>query len=172
MIAAIRSDRVPNLFVMQYSVDWWVYNLLLIPFFFFIESAIQKRKPLGLSARRAGWVGCNILLRAIAPEGKLRIVSEGIPIEPDAVREQFQAMRPLSEINPEIRGWTLNVLRFIRKLGRAEFSLSDLYALEPEFSEIYPDNRNIKAKIRQQLQVLRDLRLIEFLGKGSYAVVK
>jgi type II restriction enzyme len=65
MIAAIRSDRVPNLLVMQYSVDWTVLNLLLVPSFFFTESAIQKRKPLSSSARRAGWVGCNILLGSV-----------------------------------------------------------------------------------------------------------
>lgn len=55
MIAAIRSDNVPNLLVMQYTSDWGVNNLMLIPSFFFAETAIQKRNPLGATARRAGW---------------------------------------------------------------------------------------------------------------------
>ena len=43
-----------------------------------------------------------------------------------------------------------------------------MYFYENEFSRIYPKNKNIKDKIRQQLQVLRDLSLIEFLGNGIY----
>lgn len=31
-----------------------------------------------------------------------------------------------------------------------------------------PANRHVRDKIRQQLQVLRDLGLLEFLGAGSY----
>jgi type II restriction enzyme len=33
---------------------------------------------------------------------------------------------------------------------------------------LHPQNRNIEAKIRQQLQMLRDHGLIEFLGNGRY----
>src|SRR5277367_2239834 len=65
MIRAIRSDRVPNLLILQYSADWLVSNLLLIPSVFFSETAIEKRAPLSFKARRAGWVGCNILLDRI-----------------------------------------------------------------------------------------------------------
>ena len=39
----------------------------------------------------------------------------------------------------------------------------------------FPDyilaNRNIQPKIRQQLQVLRDLGLLEFLGVGEYRLL-
>lgn len=54
MISAIRSDNLPNLVVMQYTSLWRVWNVLLVPYFFFTETAIQQRKPLGPSARRAG----------------------------------------------------------------------------------------------------------------------
>jgi hypothetical protein len=40
-----------------------VENVILIPRFAFPLSAIEKRKPLAETARRAGWVGCNILLQ-------------------------------------------------------------------------------------------------------------
>src|SRR5579859_450637 len=46
MLRSIRADKVPNLLVLQYSMDWLVRNLLLVPRFFFSESAIEKRKPL------------------------------------------------------------------------------------------------------------------------------
>ncbi len=47
MIQAIREDRTPNLLFLQYSHNWTVSNLLLVPRFFFSESIIEKRKPLG-----------------------------------------------------------------------------------------------------------------------------
>jgi type II restriction enzyme len=35
-------------------------------------------------------------------------------------------------------------------------------------AKLHPANRNIRPKIRQQLQVLRDMGLVEFLGGGEY----
>ncbi len=52
MLRAIRSDRVPNLLLLQYSADWAVKNLLLVPSAFFSETVIEKRPP--LSSRRSG----------------------------------------------------------------------------------------------------------------------
>src|SRR5579884_334532 len=78
MAAAIKSQRRPSLFVLNYTPDWQVRNLLLIPKFFFTESVIEQRKPLSSNARRAGWIGCNILLHRIPTDGKLVIVSDGV----------------------------------------------------------------------------------------------
>ncbi|HDT15115.1 MAG TPA: hypothetical protein ENN55_02790 [Firmicutes bacterium] len=36
--------------------------------------------------------------------------------------------------------------------------------------EIHPENRNIKPKIRQQLQFLRDKGYLYFEGKGRYVL--
>lgn len=38
----------------------------------------------------------------------------------------------------------------------------------PALKEQYRNNRNIEAKIRQQLQYLRDLGLVKFEGNGVY----
>jgi type II restriction enzyme len=35
-------------------------------------------------------------------------------------------------------------------------------------AKLHPHNAHVRDKIRQQLQVLRDLGLLEFLGGGSY----
>ena len=37
---------------------------------------------------------------------------------------------------------------------------------------MHPNNHNIQAKIRQQLQRLRDANFIEFLGDGNYRKLK
>jgi type II restriction enzyme len=171
MIAAIRSDEVPNLVLMQYTFQWKVNNLLIVPSFFFSETAIERRRPLSATTRRAGWVGCNILLKEIPPDGKLVVVAEGIVTSPDLVRLRFDQIRPLSTMKADVRGWTLNVLNVVRQIGKDHFPLSDVYAFEAKFAEAYPSNRNVRPKIRQQLQKLRDLGFLEFVGRGRYRVV-
>jgi len=67
-----------------------------------------------------------------------------------------------------MRGWTLDVLNLLRSLHKQTFSLADAYALEPHLASLHPSNRHIRPKIRQQLQLLRDIGLIDFLGRGHY----
>jgi type II restriction enzyme len=170
MLRAIRSDRVPNLLILQYSPEWLVKNLLLIPSVFFSETVIEKRPPLGPKARRAGWVGCNILLDRIPPDGKIAVVSNSTCVAEQQVRHEFSRVRKLAEVPPAVRGWTLDVLAAIRRLRKDRFSLQELYEFEPYLQRIHPRNRNVRPKMRQQLQVLRDLGLIEFASPGNYAV--
>jgi type II restriction enzyme len=172
MIRSIRADRVPNLFVLQYSSNWLIRNLLLIPRTFFSESAIEKRKPLAIQARRAGWVGCNILLSQIPTDGKIAMVQDGAPVADLKVRSEFSRIRKLAEVPPSVRGWTVDVLRIVRQLGKSRFALGDVYGFESELQATHPLNRNVRPKIRQQLQVLRDLGLIEFGARGTYSVME
>ena len=171
MMKSVRSDTTPNLLVMQYSANWKVNNLLLVPAFFFSASSVEKREPLSPTARRAGYVGCNILLSAIAPEGKLRLVTEGSVINAGLIRQQYQQVRPISQIGAASRGWTLDVLSIISRFGGNPFELSEVYGFEAHFASLHPKNTHIREKIRQQLQVLRDLNLLRFLGRGKYVIV-
>ena len=110
MLAAIREDRTPNLLLMRYALpSWEVRDLLLIPSFMFPESAVIKRKPLAATARRAGWVGCNIDLRRIAPEARIPIIAGSSPTEPAQVRARYDQLKPIREIKTAQRGWTLDV---------------------------------------------------------------
>jgi type II restriction enzyme len=170
MIAALRSDRIPNLLVMQYSPDWFVENLMLVPSFFFSLAAVEKRRPLGPLARRAGWVGCNILLHAISEQGKIRLITDGDIREPQMIRNQYNLIQPLHKLDVGFRGWTLDVLRILQELRSPTFTLDAVYGFEHKLSKLYPNNRHIRDKIRQQLQVLRDLQFIDFLGAGRYQI--
>jgi type II restriction enzyme len=145
-----------------------VENVILIPHFAFPLSAIEKRKPLSATARRAGWVGCNILLDAIPADARIPIISVGKYNSRRDIRAQYARIRPLEKIKPEQRGWTLDVLHVVRSLGKAVFSLAEVYEREAELARIHPANRHVRDKIRQQLQVLRDLGLLRFLGRGEY----
>ncbi|MEJ2673307.1 MAG: phospholipase D-like domain-containing protein, partial [Deltaproteobacteria bacterium] len=80
--------------------------------------------------------------------------------------------RTLQHPKPALKdliGWAKLVFEY---LPDKEFSTSQLYEHEQEFSSIYPENKNIKAKIRQQLQVLRDIGLNKHLGKSHWIKVQ
>jgi type II restriction enzyme len=70
--------------------------------------------------------------------------------------------------DPGAKGWLLHVMRCIERIEKSEFTLGEVYAFEKELQSAYPGNRNVRAKIRQRLQVLRDNGYITFLGNGTY----
>jgi type II restriction enzyme len=157
-------------------------------------SAIIKRKPLSQTARRAGWVGCNFALNRIPAEARIpivitcssgrepahyssgeyresqsRLTSAATVIVPEKeVRERFKRVKPLKDISVTQRGWTLDVLNAIRRLGKTEFTTTDAYIFERELEQLHPDNRHVRDKIRQQLQVLRDLGLLLHVERGVW----
>ena len=62
----------------------------------------------------------------------------------------------------------MDVLNCVNKIPTHIFSLGDMYSFELELQNKHPENHNVKPKIRQQLQLLRDRGFIEFLEKGIY----
>jgi len=171
MIEAIRNDRTPNFYFVQYElVSWTVKNLLLIPSFAFPESAIVRRNPLSPTARRAGWVGCNIALYRIPEDARIRVVTERRIAPAEEVRAKFRRIKPLARIDVAQRGWSLDVLNAIRALGKPEFTTDDTYGLVPQLQQLHPHNRHVREKIRQQLQVLRDSRLLIHVSRGRWRI--
>ncbi len=169
MIEAVQSDRSPSFFFLHYDpVNWLVLNLLLVPSFAFPASAIIKRNPLAPAARRAGWVGCNIALCQIPSDARIPVVSASKALPEIEVRRQFSRIKPLSQLNPNERGWTLDVLNAIRSLGKSEFSTADAYVFSQKMERLHPSNRHVRDKIRQQLQVLRDLGLLIHVARGRW----
>lgn len=172
MIRRLRSHQVPNLFGLSYDpVGRRVRDFFVIPSQFFVPDIVERRRPLSPTARRAGWVGCNILIRNIPLAGRVRLVTNGVAVEKPVVLKAWKRtlfLRRQSKF--ETRGWTLDVINCIEKLGKREFQLSDMYECTEAISALHPDNQHIKAKIRQQLQVLRDSGFLEFTGRGRYAL--
>lgn len=169
MKRAILEDRTPNLYVLHYDLTQWaVQTVILIPHFAFALSAVERRKPLATTARRAGWVGCNIVLDKIPFQARIPVIEEGNVRAKKAVREDYERLRPLERLNVQKRGWTLDVLRVVQSLNKKEFLLSDVYAHADALAKLHPRNAHVRDKIRQQLQVLRDLGLLTFLGGGAY----
>jgi type II restriction enzyme len=59
----------------------------------------------------------------------------------------------------------------VESLNKSDFSLNEIYDFEKDLEILHPENKNIKPKIRQQLQFLRDKGYLEFLEKGKYRVL-
>ena len=49
-----------------------------------------------------------------------------------------------------------------------EFTTAEAYIFERELEQLHPDNRHVKDKIRQQLQVLRDAGLLLHICRGEW----
>jgi type II restriction enzyme len=169
MRRAIEEDRTPHLLGVHYDrLCWRVRNLVLVPSFAFTLSCLEKRKPLGPSARRKGWVGCNILLSNIPADARIALVLDGRPASSSSVRRQYGRLQSLERAGHERRGWMLDVLQVVRSLQRQEFSLNDVYSHSSDLRKLHPKNLHIHEKIRQQLQRLRDVGFVEFVGGGRY----
>jgi type II restriction enzyme len=168
MMKRIADIKSPHFFFLGYSSTYSVVNCFAVPNYLFQPSTIEKRKPLASTARRAGWTGCLIKLYQIPEIGKIKLVENGKFIQRDIVKKSWDKTKFLAE-NKSIktRGWALDVLNCIEKLD-VNFTLSDLYHFEQELSAKHPENKHIKDKIRQQLQVLRDKGFLEFTSRGVY----
>lgn len=172
MIERITCNNNPDFLFMSYSKSKLKVNdLILIPKHFFVPEIIEKRKPLAETARRAGWIGCNILFDKIPEQGRIEIISNGEIINAKSVINKVNMGNRLVNRDIDSRGWLMDILNCINKIPSQIFTLNEVYIFEDELFIKHPQNRNIKPKIRQQLQFLRDKGFIDFLGNGKYKKV-
>lgn len=168
-IARLTSNTNPNLLLLGYDKSAReVRNVCVVPKHFFVPEIIQRRKPLADTVRRAGWVGSNILLSQVPDAGRIYVLRNGQPQPKDAILSKWRQTLFLRDQGVEARGWLLDVMIVVEAIGRTEFSLDDVYAFEARLHVNYPKNNNVRPKIRQQLQVLRDSGYLDFVGRGQY----
>lgn len=133
---------------------------------------IEKRKPLSQTARRAGWVGCNILLNTIPNSGKIFYIQNKQIQSKERILESWNKTIFLKELTSlDSKGWLLDIVMCIDKIKKTDFTLQDIYNFENFLKIKHPDNNNIQAKIRQQLQILRDKNFIKFTERGKYRLI-
>ena len=175
-VAAIDAGTVPNYLFLGYSrTDWEVRDLFVVPGHFVTRAVVEERPRLPDTARRAGWIGSNILLHALPAEARLELVNSGRIVPVTAVRRQWRAFAFLNTDPRAGGGWAADVLACVRDFQKDsgdQFTLAEFYArYEQHLSELHPKNRNVRPKMRQQLQVLRDGGVIAFFGHGRYRVL-
>jgi type II restriction enzyme len=172
MIERLQSDNNPNFFFLSYEKNSLeIRNFLSIPKYFFVPSIIERRKALSVTARRAGWVGCNILMSDIPEFGKIFYIQNGVARSRNEVLDKWSKTEFIKGTHDlEAKGWILDVLICVERIKKEEFTLDDVYRFESHLQAKHPLNNNVKPKIRQQLQLLRDKGLIEFVGRGRYRI--
>lgn len=170
MIGRLHENNNPNFFFLNYNLtSLEVFNFIVIPKHFFTPEIIEKRKPLAPTARRAGWVGCNIILDGIPDSGKIFYVKNGEVLPKKSILDSWQKtlfLRKQTKVSS--KGWLIDVMRCVEKIGKKEFTLNEMYSFVDELAIIHPNNNHIKNKIRQQLQILRDKGYLKFLSDGLY----
>jgi HKD family nuclease len=82
--------------------------------------------------------------------------------------EKVKSLRRPTPTSQDLFGWLKLVYN---SLPDDEFTNQQVYDCEQTFQRHYPENQNIRAKIRQQLQVLRDMGLIEHIGTARWQKV-
>lgn len=173
MIERIVSNQNPDFFFMNYSkTNWNVKDLIIVPKFFFTPAVIEKRKPLAPTAKRAGWVGCNILIEQVPEQGRIPVILNGRLLDKAHVIRSVNRSKRLEVTNITYRGWLMDILNCVNSIQTELFVLDDIYKFEDDLQNKHPLNSHIKPKIRQQLQILRDKGFIEFLGNGRYKKLK
>lgn len=168
MMSRIRQNTGASFLLMRYSESWEPIDLMTVHRSLIMPEMIEQRRPLSLAARRAGWVGCNILLHQVPLEARIAVIKQTVPIRKEIAREQFRKVERLSSSSLESRGWTAALLTRLHKFGKNEFDLKQVYALEDEMNALFPKNQHVREKLRQQLQVLRDAGMLTFERRGRY----
>jgi len=167
--ARLAASNNPSLLLLNYDLKLLsVKDLFIVPKHFFVREIIEERKPLSPAARRAGWVGSNILLNQIPQSGKIFIVRGGLPEPKESVLAKWRQTLFLRDHAQEARGWLIEVMKCVEAIGKREFQIEDVYAFEERLGRLYPGNQNVRPKIRQQLQFLRDRGYLDFVSRGYY----
>ena len=79
--------------------------------------------------------------------------------------EKSKSLKRPMVTSKDLVGWLKNIYNIIPDY---EFTTQQIYQYEPELAKLYPNNKNIRPKIRQQLQVLRDMGVIKHLGRSHW----
>ncbi|MDG6998875.1 MAG: restriction endonuclease [Nitrososphaerota archaeon] len=164
----VMRDAYPSLILLRYDpFKWAIVDVELVHRAFITTRSLVPRKALSANARRAGWQGCMISLISVPALGRIEVVKNGVVRPKMQVLNHWKQSNRLLEAKPQARGWLADILRCVDQLY-STFTIENLYSFEAELAAEHPENHFVRPKIRQQLQILRDLGLIEFVSRGVY----
>ncbi|MCL4447094.1 MAG: hypothetical protein M1163_01655 [Candidatus Thermoplasmatota archaeon] len=171
-VRSLREGTFPSLILLHYNpYQKEVRDCLFIHRLSVTMNSIGRRNPLGESARRRNWVGSEILLNNIPEVGRIEVIQAGEIVPTETVMNQWTRVENILKGDFEKRGWISDVMRVIDGMQET-FTLEDVYSYESGLEDLHPDNKHIKDKIRQQLQILRDISYLKFISRGKYQKLK
>lgn len=161
-----------NLFVLKYSDDFTITNFLVVPKYFFTQDIIEKRNEAKVKQKNWNirlWTWGVIRFDRIPESWKIHYISNGTYKTRTEILNAWKWIKFLEEENDKWKGWIFEIMRCIELMWKVEFTPIELYN---KFSDMlikqYPQNNNIAAKIRQQLQDLERVGYIERISKWIY----
>ena len=169
-IKSLEESIIPNFLLMHYELEEGeiiVQRVIFIPKTFITPEVVEKRKPLSSTAKRAGWTGYNLLLDKIPTYGITEMLTSCKIKDKTEILKETKRISDLYKLDKSKTQWKIELLRILDKLPN-EFTLSDVYKFSHSLINIFPGNNHIEDKIRQQLQMLRDSEIIEFIERGKY----
>jgi len=172
-VRAFKEGRVPSFLLLSYSpADNRVTDLLAVNRALISQMALRRReRPLGRPGRENYYMSSLDFSRV--PEcARVPVVRHGFERPARFVRQswdRFAFVRRPAE--PEDRDWIRDILSCIARLPGRECTLGELYEFEPELAALYPNNRHIRDKVRQKLQVLCRKGVLRRVVSGVYESV-
>ena len=170
MCSRLAASNNPNLMLLNYDrKKLKVTDLFVVPKHFFVREIIEERKTLGARqlGARDGSVAIFCLIKSLHQE-KSFSCKMALYSRRSCVLSQWHRTLFLRDEGIEARGWLIEVMKCVEDIGKREFQLEDVYAFEAALSKLYPENRHVRQKIWQQLQVLRDRGYLDFVARGNY----
>ncbi len=115
----------------------------------------------------------HIELQALyAPLETIRAKLPELPLIPQEVDSPVEATFSISDKDALLNGfdrWQRLTLEGVLKMPIEGFHMTDLLKVcEPVAAVRYPGNNTVRPQLRKQLQSLRDLGIVEFMGGGHY----
>ncbi|OYW76762.1 MAG: hypothetical protein B7Z37_07155 [Verrucomicrobia bacterium 12-59-8] len=121
------------------------------------------------------WASADLKSLRNAVDGVRRTLQAADLSNPFQKEDTFDFEVPIAvwqEVYSVLPGWTQMTMRAVLSLKAAEFEINQVYRVGLLLaSSQYPQNKSPKEKLRQQLQRLRDLGILEFLGGGRYRLL-
>ena len=128
IIERLNSENKPHFFFMGYLPSWLVNDFFVVPKYFFIPDIIEKRKALSENARRAGWVGSNILFSKIPNSGKIFYVENGKEIAKKEILQKWRKTAFLKKVKKSSCKVNFGVLQ--NKYARGTLSIIKLKEMD------------------------------------------
>jgi type II restriction enzyme len=168
MIERISSNSNPNFYFLNYDkTSFDVINFCAVPSYFFTPNIIIPRAK-GIP-NRSDYIMCSIDISGIPNSGKIFYIKDKKIISKTKVLDDWNKTLFLkASKNIQVKGWLLDIMQCIDKINKNQFTLSDIYQFENYLKLKHPENNNIQAKIRQQLQILRNKNYLRFESRGKY----
>jgi HKD family nuclease len=97
---------------------------------------------------------------------KIGVADKSLFAEITATEELFDGGS--ESVISSLTSWKKDVFECLMKIPYDVFTLRQVYLFEKQLRLLHPNNHNVQEKIRQQLQYLRELGLVEFGKPGVY----